>query len=310
MAILIAVTDRDVRSLQKKIQALLKGETEVWVYPDIPAPDQVEMCILWKHPADLLASLPNLGLISSMGAGVEHILTDPELSPAIPITRIVDEALTLSMRNYVLTAVLNIHKKLLFYLENQRKSGWVKPEQAERPLRIGMLGLGALGGGVACFLAGLGFEVLGYSLKPKKIEGVRCLSAAEEPLEDFVKRINTLICLLPSTPATYEILNYRLFRHMPRGSFLINAARGVHLRETDLLRAMEEGYIQEAWLDVFCEEPLPPDHPFWARPGLVVTPHIASITNQDNAAAIIANNYKRWRSGKPLRFLVDRNEGY
>ena len=165
---------------------------------------------------------------------------------------------------------------------------WEKPKQLEIPLRIGMLGLGALGGSIAASLAALGFEVMGYSQSPKHIAGVRCLHAGEATLANFVRQANLLICLLPRTANTEGILNYELFCHLPKGAFLVNVARGAHLEEEGLLRAMEEGYIQEAWLDVFQEEPLPQSHPFWQHPGVVITPHVASITNQENAAKVIA----------------------
>lgn len=310
MGILITATDRDVTPLQQKIYQLLGEKIPVWAYPNVPDPEAVEMAILWKHPPELLGQLPRLGLISSLGAGVEHILKDPLLPPGVSITRIVDEALTVSMRNYVVMCVLNIHRQFLWYIENQRQGRWLKPERVEIPLRIGVLGLGELGGDIARFLAHMGFQVAGYSRSARQIEGVLCFSAEELPLKEFIAQVDTLICVLPSTPDTADILNYELFKHLPKGSALINVARGVHLVEADLLRAMEEGFIREAYLDVFREEPLPAEHPFWSQPGLVVTPHIASITNQDNAAAIVAENYLRWREGKALLFEVSRERGY
>lgn len=310
MGILITATDRNVTPLQQKIYQLLGEKTPVWAYPNVPDPEAVEMAILWKHPPELLGQLPRLALISSLGAGVEHILKDPLLPPGIPITRIVDEALTVSMRNYVVMCVLNIHRQFLWYIENQRQGRWLKPERVEIPLRIGVLGLGELGGDIARFLAHMGFKVAGYSRSARQMEGVLCFSAEELPLKEFVAQVDTLICLLPSTPDTAGILDYELFKHLPKGSALINVARGIHLVEPDLLRAMEEGFIREAYLDVFREEPLPEKHPFWTQPGLVITPHIASITNQDNAAAIVAENYLRWRQGKTLLFEVSRERGY
>ncbi|MCB0549045.1 MAG: glyoxylate/hydroxypyruvate reductase A [Phaeodactylibacter sp.] len=310
MSIALIITDRDVQPLRRSIETELQGATPVWIYPDIPKPEWVEMAVVWKHPPSVLKAFPNLELVSSLGAGVEHILNDATLPLGLRITRIVDDSLTTSMRNYVLMAVLNIHKQLWFYQNNQQKARWEKPAQIEVPLRIGMLGLGALGGNIASSLAGLGFEVLGFSQTPRNIPGVRCLNAKETSLSDFVRQINLLICLLPRTAATEDILNYDLFRQMPQGSFLINVARGAHLDEEGLLKAMKEGYIREAWLDVFREEPLPENHPFWHQPGLVITPHIASITNPENAAKIIAENYRRWKEGKELLFEVDEKKGY
>lgn len=310
MAILLVATDRDLSSLKNSIQSVLGNECPVWVYPDIPDPKAVEMAVLWKHPKDLLPRLPGLGLISSLGAGVEHILNDPHLPENIPVTRIVDEALTVSMRRYVLMCVLNIHRRFPWYLENQRRGEWRKPDRVEIPLRIGVLGLGALGSDIAISLAGLEFEVAGYSQRPKEIAGVACSEPEQQSLEEFVNSVNTLICVLPSTEATRGILNYGLLSHLPKGSYLINVARGVHLVEADLIQAMNEGFVREAYLDVFQEEPLPAHHPFWAQPGIFITPHIASITNQENAAAIIADNYRRWKKGRPLRFEVSRERGY
>ncbi len=292
------------------ISARLNGTAPVWIYPDLPDAAAVTMAVLWKHPAGLLATLPKLQLVSSLGAGVEHILSDADLPTPVRITRIVDEALTASMRNYVVMAVLDLHKRGDLLRANQQARRWSKPEPVELPLRIGVLGLGELGGPIARFLAGMGFEVLGYSRRPRRVEGVTCYSAADLPLFDFVRRINTLICLLPRTAATEGILNYQLLAQLPRGSFLINVARGAHLVEADLLRALDEGRIERAWLDVFQTEPLPPSHPFWDRPGVTVTPHVASITNQENAAAIIAENYRRMQQGEALRYEVDREGGY
>lgn len=310
MSIVLIVTDRNVKPLQRHIEAELRGATPVWIYPHIPKPEWVEVAVVWKHPPNVLKAFPNLGLVSSLGAGVEHILHDATLPPGLRITRIVDESLTTSMRNYLLMAVLNIHKQLLFYRNNQEKARWEKPSQIEIPLRIGILGLGALGGSIAASLASLGFEVSGYSQSPKDIPGVRCLHAGDTTIAGFVRQINLLVCLLPRTADTESILNYKVFRHMPKGSYLINVARGAHLYEKGLLDAIEDGYIREAWLDVFKEEPLPKEHPFWQHPGIVITPHIASITNQEDAAKIIAENYRRWKEGRELLFEVDEKKGY
>ena len=310
MSIALIITDRDVQALRHSIETELKGATPVWIYPDMPKPEWVEMAVVWKHPPRVLQAFPNLELVSSLGAGVEHILNDLTLPPGLRITRIVDESLTTSMRNYVLMAVLSIHKQLKFYQNNQQQARWEKPNQIEIPLRIGMLGLGVLGGSIAGSLAGLGFEVSGYSQNPRNIPGVRCLHAGEASLAEFVRQVNLLICLLPRTAATEGILNYELFRRLPQGSFLINVARGAHLDEDGLLLALKEGKIREAWLDVFQEEPLPEAHPFWQHPSIVMTPHIASITNPESAAKIVADNYRRLKAGQELLFEVDEKRGY
>ncbi len=310
MSIAIIVTDRDTSLLKQKTEEQLSGLSQVWVYPDIPEPEAVEMAVVWKHPPGILETFPRLKLVSSLGAGVEQILAGPPLPPEVAVTRIVEEALTTSMRNFALMAVLNIQKQFRFYQRNQREMQWIRPEPVEIPLRIGLLGLGELGGSIARALAGLGFEVWGYSRGGRRLEGVRCLHSGELSAAEFARNVNLLICLLPHTPATEGILNLELFRSLPQGSYLINLGRGAHLDEEGLLAAIREGHIREAWLDVFREEPLPPSHPFWLYDSIVVTPHIASITKQENAAQIIAENYRRMKAGRPLLFEVKREKGY
>ncbi|MDX1666235.1 MAG: glyoxylate/hydroxypyruvate reductase A [Saprospiraceae bacterium] len=310
MAILLAITDRDISQLQRELQEHLQGTCEVWAYPDCPDPSRVEMAVLWKHPDDLLQKLPNLKLISSLGAGVEHILADGHRPAGVPITRVVDDMLIDSMRKYILACVLSIHKRLPLFHRQQQESKWIKAMPPELPLHIGFLGLGELGAPIARSVATNGFEVWGYSRKPKEIKGVTCIHSGEESLVEFVRRINLLICLLPLTRETEGILNYELFRQMPAGSFLINAARGKHLVEEDLLRALDEGHIKEAFLDVFRQEPLPADHPFWSDPHIHITPHIASVTQQEMAAGVLAENYLRLKKEQPLLYKVSARLGY
>lgn len=310
MAILLVATDRDLQPLKAELLSLTSNATQVWVYPEIPDPSAVEVAVLWKHPEGLARELPHLKLASSLGAGVEHLLNDPYLNPSVRLTRIVDPALTISMRNYVVMAILNIQKQLIEMISNQRQKLWQKPNPVELPLRIGVLGLGALGGDIARFLAQMDFEVWGYSSQRRDIPGVICRSTMQEDLTAFVARTNVLVCLLPLTKTTRGILNLQLFRCMPKNSYIVNVARGGHLIEPDLVEAMKEGYIAGAFLDVFEEEPLPVNHPFWQQSGIVITPHCASITHQENAARIIFENYTRLKSGKDLLLEVDRTKGY
>lgn len=283
---------------------------QIWEFPDIPDADAVEMAVVWKHPYGSLRQFPNLRLIQSFGAGVEHLLSDPGLPVQIPVCRIVDESLTLSMRNYVGMAILMIRKRMDVYLRQQRGGSWSLPDPVELPLRVGMLGMGELGAAAAAFAAGMGFEVWGYSRHKKQIEGVTCLSPGDVSLEDFAGMVNVLVCLLPLTSETEGILNYALFRRMPRGSYLINAARGGHLVEQDLMRALDEGLLAGAFLDVFRQEPLPAGHPFWADPRIFMTPHSASVTDPDGAARIVAENFKRLQTGGQLLFEASKEKGY
>ncbi|MBX2871719.1 MAG: glyoxylate/hydroxypyruvate reductase A [Saprospiraceae bacterium] len=310
MAIALIITDRAVTVLQQQLIEALGQQVPVWSYPNIPQPEVVKMVILWKHPKGVLNQFPNLKLISSFGAGVEHILTDDSISKNIPVTRIVDDSLSRSMRNYVLMAVLNIQRQFRQLQKNQALGKWEKPAVVELPLRIGILGLGALGGRIASDLLTLGFEVSGYSRSPKNIKGLTSFTSDSKPLHDYLTQINLLVNILPRTPATEGMLNLDILSKMPKGSFLVNVGRGSQLVEADLLKAIQLGYIQEAWLDVFSQEPLPIDHPFWETEQIVITPHIASVTDQAEAARIIGDNYRRMETGQDLLFEVDREKGY
>lgn len=310
MAIALIITDRDVSDLQIQLAQQLDHKVPVWIYPDLPDPAAVSMAVVWKQPPGILSQFPNLQLLSSFGAGVEHLLQDPSLPPQVALTRIVDDSLSVSMRNYVLMAVLSIQRQFRQLLKNQQQGKWEKPDVVELPLRIGVLGLGALGGRIARDLANLEFEVCGYSRRQKDIPGVNTFSEETNGLLSFLEQINTLVNVLPRTPETAGILNFKLLSTMPPQSFLINVGRGIHLVEKDLILAIQEGHIREAWLDVFTTEPLPETHPFWSNDRIVITPHIASVTNQEEVARILAENYRNLRDGLPLRFEVDINMGY
>lgn len=310
MAIAIIIPDREVSGLQKTLEVLLPQAGGIWVYPNIPEPESVRMALVWKHPAGVLRQFPNLKCIQSFGAGVEHVLNDPDLPAGVPIARIVQNAMTTSMRNYVGMAVLSIHKRMDVYRKQQALKIWKEPNPVELPLRVGILGMGVLGSASARFVADMGFEVYGYSQTRKDISGVTCYGAADISIADFVAQVNVLVCLLPLTSETEGILTYELFSRMPKGSYLINAARGKHLVEEDLLRALDAGFLAGAYLDVFRQEPLPEAHPFWEHPEIVITPHSSSVTNAEEAIGIIVENYTRIESGKPLLFPVEQGKGY
>lgn len=310
MAIAILIPDRDVSLLKDQLAQQLGNQVPVWVYPDIPDPAAVIMAVVWKHPKWILTKFTNLKLVSSFGAGVEHIMQGESLPPEVAITRIVDDSLSISMRNYVLMAVLNIQRQFRQLQQNQLENKWKKPEIVELPLRIGLLGLGALGGRIAKDLSDLDFEVFGFSRRKKEIPGLTTYSAEGKQLPIFLSRINTLVNVLPHTPDTEGIIDFRLLSMLHKQSYIINVGRGSQLVEQDLIKAIDKGYIAEAWLDVFQEEPLPNKHPFWQHKQIVITPHIASVTNQHEAARILARNYQNMLDGQPLAFEVDREAGY
>lgn len=279
----------------------------IQVYPEIKDPEAVEVVFLWNHPEGLLGEFPNLKLISSMGAGVDHILRDKTIDPAIPIVRIVDEKLTWSMTNYVVMAVLNYHRQLSRYQRDKIRKVW-DMSNPELEVTIGVMGVGALGYDVMEKLAYMDFPVIGFGFTEKK--DFKYPYYPKEDLEGFLKAVNVLVCLLPLTAETENILNSSLFSKCNPGTYLINVARGKHLVEEDLIEALNKGQLSGAMLDVYRTEPLPESHPFWEDPRITLTPHIASVTNPKAASPQLIENMKRVKYNEPLLNLVDRMKGY
>src|SRR5712671_4587830 len=288
----------------------LMPELEVRVWPEVGDPADIDYALVWRPEPGLLAALPNLKLILSLGAGVDHLLGDPQLPRHLPIVRLVDPHMTAAMSEYVALQVLRLHRRDLDYRAQQQATAWRELDQknaADR--RVGILGFGELGQDAARQLRALGFDVAGWSRSEKTAAGIACHVGAAG-LPRLLARSEILVCLLPLTGETEGILNARTLALLPRGAALVNAARGAHLVEEDLLAALASGQLSGAVLDVFGEEPLPADHPFWHHPRIVVTPHVAAFTNPATAAPIILDNIRRFEAGRPLLNRVDPARGY
>ena len=284
-------------------------DLDIGIWPVIDDFENYDTAVVWKHPQGLLKQFSNLKLVCSMGAGVDHILSDPDLPEGIAITRIVDEQLTHSMSSYIATAILNHQRRMYEYFGQRKQKSWHKLTPNERQLKIGILGLGVLGQDAAAKLIGLGLEVHGFAQSTKDLGGIKTY-AGEAGLNDMLKVVNVLVNLLPLTSKTQDFLNLPFFEKCQAGTYLINVARGQHLVETDLLRALDRRLLSGAMLDVFREEPLPDDHPFWKDDRIMITPHIASVTDPASASAQIAENHRRLQQGKPLLHTVDRAKEY
>jgi len=240
-------------------------------------------------------------------AGVETIVANPTLT--IPFARMVDSGLTEGMVEWVVGHVMRHHLGMDADIL-RRDARWEKhvPPLA-RQRRVGILGLGELGGACAAALAGLGFDVAGWSRRPKEIAGVTCLSG-EAGLDEILARSEILVLLLPLTGATENLLDAARLARLPEGAVLLNPGRGGLIDDAALLAALDAGRIGHATLDAFRVEPLPADHPYWAHPRVTVTPHIASATRPDTASQVIAENIRRGEAGAPLLNLIDRAAGY
>lgn len=285
-------------------------DLELRFWPAVGDARDIEFALVWNLPPGVLKTFPNLRAVFSLGAGVDHLFADPELPKGVPICRVIDSNLTQRMTEYVVLHVLRHHRRQPEYDALQRAGEWRElytPTAAERA--VGIMGLGELGADAARKLMSVGFKVASWSRTPKSIEGIESFHGARG-LEPFLKRSEILVCLLPLTPETKGILGRRLFEALPRGAAVINAARGGHLVEQDLLAALETGQIAHATLDVFHEEPLPPAHPFWRHPRVTITPHVASITDPRTVADLVAENVRRHRAGAALLHVVDPEVGY
>jgi glyoxylate/hydroxypyruvate reductase len=290
--------------------ARLMPELEVRIWPAVGDPADIDYALVWRPEPGLLASLPKLKLILSLGAGVDHILCDPHLPPQVPIVRLVDPYLTDAMSEFVVLLVLRLHRQDVDYRAQQRVGVWRELEQknaGERP--VGILGFGEIGQDAARKLKGLGFDIALWGRRAKTVEGLTGY-AGRAGLSSLLARSEILVCLLPLTAETEGILNASTLALLPKGSGLINAGRGRHLVEEDLIPALDSGRLSAAVLDVFRDEPLPPAHAFWHHPRILVTPHIAGTTNPGTAAPIILDNIRRFEAGLPLLNQVDSARGY
>ncbi len=309
MAILIAAPAIDPRNLVAVLQSL-DDNLDVRIWPDDGEVADIQCVLSWNHPTGILKCYANLKLICSYGAGVDHIINDPDLAPDIPIVRCVDERLVAETAHYTLAVLLSHYRSLPLYREHQQRQEWryLKTRKAHETV-VGIMGLGKIGTRAAQLCSLSGFRTYGWSSNAKQIDGVRCFHGNEQ-LPEFLQPLNYLICLLPLTPETRGILNRDTFAQLPHGVYLVHAGRGEHLVEADLLTALDQGQLCGACLDVFQQEPLPTDHPFWEQPKITITPHIAGRSDQEAIAAQVFENYQRSQRGEPLLNLVDRKRGY
>lgn len=313
MTILLAVSGWEPDTWLARFRALA-GTREVRLAPDIGDPSAIRYACVWKPPAGLLANFPNLRAIFSLGAGVDHLMGDRTL-PDVPIVRIVDPDLTMRMTEYVVLHVLLHHRRMKLYEAQQRERVWrehVDPAASE--VRLGIMGLGVLGSAAAEALNRLGFQVAGWSRTGTTASRVEAF-AGSAGLEPFLARTDILVCLLPLTPHTRGILNYDLFRKLARdgaleGASLINAGRGGLQVETDILRALDDGTLAGASLDVFEREPLPAESRLWSHPSVYLTPHNAAQSDPRALAKYVLAQIDRFERGLALENVVDRSRGY
>lgn len=270
-------------------------------------PDQVQCILVWGKQGIDYSKFKNLKLIYSMGAGVDHILSDPLSSTNIPICRIVDPQMAFSMSNYIITAVLNYHRHWYDFIELKKVKQWKQYDYDERELRVGMLGLGHLGMDAAKKLQYLDHHVIGYSLSPKKASFP---TYSGHQLDTFLSQINVLVCTVPLTKKTKGWLGMELFKKFREPTYLINVARGEIQRENDILKAIDDGLLTGACLDVFEKEPLPSESLLWNHHKIMITPHNASFSFPKEGVNQVLENFRRVQVGEPLLHQVHLNRMY
>ncbi|MCA0015621.1 glyoxylate/hydroxypyruvate reductase A [Mesorhizobium sp. B292B1B] len=293
---------------------LLSAEREVVLEPDGASDPSITYAVVWKQRPNLLGSLPNLRAIFSIGAGVDHIFSDPSL-PDVPIVKVVAGNLAQHMTEYVVWRVLDHHRQGLLYRSQQPKKIWREPAQrTAEDISVGIMGLGSLGRAAASALLSLGFAVNGWSRTDRPMEGVATYWG-EAGLIPFLNATDILVVLLPLTADTKGIVNYGVLKELRKrnglgGSVLINAGRGRLQKDADILRALDDGTLKEASLDVFEVEPLPKTSPLWAHPKVFVTPHAAATSDPVHLAPIMLRQMDAFERGEKLENLVDRKAGY
>ena len=290
------------------VAALEAAGLDAHLTPEAPDPAAVDY-IIYAPSAALQDFTPftRTKAVLSLWAGVERIVGNATLTQ--PLCRMVDPAMTETMVAWVVGHALRLHLGMDRHIVNPGHI-WdpvCPPAPRERP--VAMLGMGALGTACAQALVALGFPVTGWSTGAKDVPGIPCLHGPDG-LAQGLATAQIVVTLLPKTPETENLLDARRLAMLPRGAFILNPGRGPIIDDAALLAALDEGQVGHATLDVFRVEPLPQDHPFWAHPGITVTPHIAADTRPGTACDVIADNIRRSEAGLPLRHRVDRARGY
>lgn len=278
--------------------------------PAVPK-DAVRYVFVWAPEPGFLAGLPNLRLICSSGAGVDHITCDPTWPRHVGIVRMGGDETMQRMGEYVCLGALSLLRGMPRIIAGQRAGRWdhFDAPRTARQVRAGVMGLGNLGVRAAEMLAGLGYQVAGWSRSRKELPGIECF-AGEAERDAFLARTDLLVCLLPDTPETRGAIRAETIAKLPAGAAVVNAGRGGHVVLDDLVAALDSGHLSGAFLDVFEPEPLPDGHPIWAHPKVIVTPHLASLASRPARARYVADAIAAFERGEKPANLFDPARGY
>ncbi len=312
MAVFIGST-RETQSIWSEEFKRQAPDMDMRIWPDTGNVNDITHAIVSQPPFGALATLPKLGHIHSLWAGIDHITRDQDWPRHIPVIRMVDYGLSQGMMEYMVGHTLRYHLNMPYFATEQAAGRWSwQPPPLSEDRSVGILGLGTLGQETAIQLLNLGFKVSGWSRSAKEIKGVSSYAGVDK-LESFLNQTEILLCLLPNTAATYEILNAKTLAWLPKGAAIVNAGRGELINDDDLLNALDNNHISGATLDVFKTEPLKADHRYWTHPNVSITPHVAAETRLNTGVKTVLNNIKILDEGGNLDNIpgvVDIAAGY
>ncbi|MDZ7880546.1 MAG: glyoxylate/hydroxypyruvate reductase A [Saprospiraceae bacterium] len=309
MSIVIIFNNKDPKPWANILQQKLP-DVNIDIYPNVKNKENVVFALCWKPEKGVLAQFPNLSVVQSVGASVDNVINGQQIGAHIAVTRIVDPQLTADMFEYLLTGIMNYLKNTnAYFLDKNHKIWQQKPYKTIPNTTVCVLGLGELGAYAATKLSALGFKTKGWSKSEKNLPNIACFHG-KNGLKQALKGTDVLINLLPFTTETENILGLDNLKRLNKGGFLINVGRGQHLVDDDLIHLLENQHLSGALLDVFREEPLPENHPFWHNEKITITPHVASLTNVGTASNGVVENYRRFQRKEKLLNVVSVSKGY
>lgn len=283
---------------------------KIEIYPDDTERENTEFVLAFRAPEDAFEKYPNLKVVASMSAGINHITKKHKLSKDVIVTKANDPMHKGDIADFVLTLALSYMRRLPVYFRQKKQAKWeshsyLRPEETT----IGIMGIGSIGETVGKLMLKNDFKVSGWSRSEKHIDNIKTFHG-DSQRADFLNTADILICTLPLTKETEGILNTKVFDQLPKGAYLINIGRGQQLVEADLSTAIKNGQLAGAALDVFSDEPLSKDHPFWKNEKIIITPHTAGNVHPESAVKKILSNYKAMKNGEELVDVVDLERGY
>ena len=309
MYVTFCCTDTKAQPWLDGLQATFPGaRVEQWQ----PGLEPADYAVVWAPPQQFFDEQTELKGIFNIGAGVDALMK-LRLPAAAPVIRLDDAGMSVQMAEYVCHAVIRYFREFDGYEADTATGKWsYRKAQLRQDFSVGVMGLGVLGQRVCKALQQFEFPVVGWSRSEKSLDGIRCFSG-EAGLPDFLAATRVLVCLLPLTPETENILRLENLQRLQPGAYVINVARGGHLVDDDLIALIDSGHLSGATLDVFRQEPLPPAHPFWHHPKITVTPHTSARTLRGESIAQIAGKIRALHSGAALASIagvVDMKKGY